>query len=117
MHRKLPEESGRIVLAVFRSISISAGERLTFGSVRNAFVKRGLRIPELSDGISFLIHHGCLRRGSPDDDDYYLTELGAALIVVDRDGGDQQFQEDPAEAMSVGAMTVESDTRAFRIIM
>src|ERR1043165_6497749 len=97
MHRKLPEECGRAVLAIFRFNLVDAGAGLAFGLVRSAFLEKDRQISELSDGITFLIHHGCLRRGSPDDDVYYLTELGAALIVPHWDVGDHQNQKQSVE--------------------
>src|SRR5438093_10363398 len=74
--RKLPEDSGRIVLAIFRENDIAAKEAMAFHAICNAFVSRDRSVSELSEGICFLIQHGCLRRGLSDEDAFYLTELG-----------------------------------------
>ena len=100
MNRKLPEDSGRAVLAIFRSNSIRANQALPFHWICDAFVNKDRPISDLSEGICFLIHHGCLRRGLTDEDAFYLTELGTALIVGYRETFSESFDSESAAEFS-----------------
>ena len=69
-----------------------------FHSIRDAFVKKERRVSELSEGLCFLIHHGCLRRSEAETDTYYLTDLGTALIVRYRETAFDSYANDDAAA-------------------
>jgi hypothetical protein len=104
MSLRLPEDSGRVVLAIFRSQAIGANEAMRFRSIRDAFIKKDRSFSELAEGLCFLIHHGCLRRGAIDQDAYYLTDLGTALIVRYRGTAFEAYagQENPDFEVAAG---------------
>jgi hypothetical protein len=88
------------VLAIFRANFIRADQALPFHLICDAFVNKDRGISELSEGICFLIHLGCLRRGLTDEDAFYLTELGTALIVGYRETASEWFADESATQFS-----------------
>ena len=81
MERRLPEQCGRGVLAVYRSNRVGASQALRYSAIRLGFVTPGQRFSDLSDGIDFLMRYGYLSRGMPDPEGYYLTDSGAQAIA------------------------------------
>jgi len=115
MSRRLPEDSGRVVLGIFRSNSIRAYQPMRFASIRAAFLRSDRGLADLSDGICFLINHGCLRRGAgaQDADAYYLTELGTALIVGRGETGpDRNWNLAPVQRPLLGSYFLQASTQS-----
>lgn len=73
-----PEESGRVILNIFRGAGVGAGEGMLFPAISARFMQSAAPRADLSAGIQYLVERGYLRPRPDSRIAYVLTDAGSA---------------------------------------
>ena len=83
-----PEESGQVILGLFRSNGVRAGESMPFPAISARFMQADSRGSDLSAGLAHLLERGYLEQGPQNRTAYFLTDAGSAAPGLAAPGGE-----------------------------